>query len=85
MTATPIPRTLALTLYADLDLSIIDEMPPGRTPVETRVLRRIERERAYSFIRSQLDKGRQAFIVYPLVEASEKMDDVGARWTNMSG
>jgi ATP-dependent DNA helicase RecG len=78
MTATPIPRTLALTLYADLDLSIIDEMPPGRTPVETRVLRRVERERAYSFIRSQLDKGRQAFIIYPLVETSEKMEDVGA-------
>ena len=78
MTATPIPRTLALTLYADLDLSIIDEMPPGRTPVETRVLRRVERERAYSFIRSQLDKGRQVFIIYPLVESSEKMDDIGA-------
>jgi ATP-dependent DNA helicase RecG len=78
MTATPIPRTLALTLYADLDLSLIDEMPPGRAPVETRVLRRVERERAYSFIRSQLDKGRQAFIIYPLVESSEKMDDVGA-------
>jgi ATP-dependent DNA helicase RecG len=78
MTATPIPRTLALTLYADLDLSIIDEMPPGRTPVETRVVRRVERERAYSFIRSQVDKGRQVFIVYPLVESSEKLDDVGA-------
>ncbi len=68
MTATPIPRTLALTLYADLDLSIIDEMPPGRTPVETRIMRRVERERAYSFIRSQVDKGRQVFIIYPLVE-----------------
>jgi ATP-dependent DNA helicase RecG len=78
MTATPIPRTLALTLYADLDLSIIDEMPPGRTPVETRVLSPVERERAYSFVRSQLDKGRQAFIVYPLVETSEKLEDVGA-------
>jgi ATP-dependent DNA helicase RecG len=78
MTATPIPRTLALTLYADLDLSIIDEMPPGRTPVETRVLQRAERERAYAFIRSQIDKGRQAFIVYPLVETSESLEDVGA-------
>jgi ATP-dependent DNA helicase RecG len=78
MTATPIPRTLALTLYADLDLSLIDEMPPGRTPVETRVLSPVERERAYSFVRSQLDKGRQAFIVYPLVETSEKLEDVGA-------
>ncbi len=78
MTATPIPRTLALTLYADLDLSIIDEMPPGRTPVETRIIRRVERERAYSFIRAQVDKGRQVFIIYPLVETSEKMEDVGA-------
>ncbi|MBN2303549.1 MAG: ATP-dependent DNA helicase RecG [Anaerolineae bacterium] len=78
MTATPIPRTLALTLYADLDLSIIDEMPPGRTPVETRVLQNVERERAYSFIQAQIDKGRQAFIVYPLVEASDKLEDVGA-------
>jgi ATP-dependent DNA helicase RecG len=78
MTATPIPRTLALTLYADLDLSIIDEMPPGRTPIETRVVRRVERERAYSFIRSQIDRGRQAFIIYPLVESSEKLEDVGA-------
>jgi ATP-dependent DNA helicase RecG len=78
MTATPIPRTLALTLYADLDLSIIDEMPPGRTPVETRVLRRVERERAYNFIRSQLDKGRQVFIIYPLVESSDKLEEIGA-------
>lgn len=78
MTATPIPRTLALTLYADLDLSIIDEMPPGRTPVDTRVLTIAERERAYSFIRSQIAAGRQAFIVYPLVEASEKIADLGA-------
>lgn len=78
MTATPIPRTLALTLYADLDLSIIDEMPPGRTPIETRVLRPVERERAYSFVASQIDKGRQVFVVYPLVETSEALDDVGA-------
>ena len=78
MTATPIPRTLALTLYADLDLSIIDEMPAGRTPVDTRVLTSVERERAYSFITSQIENGHQAFIVYPLVEASEKMDEVGA-------
>ncbi len=78
MTATPIPRTLALTLYADLDLSVIDEMPPGRTPVDTRIIYPAERERAYSFIRSQLDQGRQAFIVYPLVESSDKLEDVGA-------
>jgi ATP-dependent DNA helicase RecG len=78
MTATPIPRTLALTLYADLDLSIIDEMPPGRTPVETRILQRTERERAYSFIQAQINQGRQVFIVYPLVEASENLEEVGA-------
>ena len=78
MTATPIPRTLALTLYADLDLSIIDEMPPGRTPVETRVIHSIERERAYEFIRTQISQGRQAFVVYPLVETSEKLSDLGA-------
>jgi ATP-dependent DNA helicase RecG len=74
MTATPIPRTLALTLYGDLDLSIIDEMPPGRQVIETRWLTPKERERAYSFIRSQIDKGRQAFIICPLVEESEKTE-----------
>ena len=71
MTATPIPRTLALTVHADLDLTVLDEMPPGRTPIDTRILKAKERERAYSFIQSQLEKGRQAFIIYPLVEASE--------------
>jgi ATP-dependent DNA helicase RecG len=71
MTATPIPRTLALTLHADLDLSIIDEMPPGREPIDTRVLQPKERERAYSFIRSQVEKGHQAFVIFPLVEDSE--------------
>jgi ATP-dependent DNA helicase RecG len=71
MTATPIPRTLALTMYADLDLTVLDEMPPGRTPIDTRVLLPKERERAYSFIDAQINKGRQAFVVYPLVEASE--------------
>ncbi len=72
MTATPIPRSLALTLYGDLDLSVIDEMPAGRLPVKTYVLTPAERERAYNLIRSQLQNGRQAFIVYPLVEESEK-------------
>lgn len=71
MTATPIPRTLALTLYADLDLSVMDEMPPGREPVDTRVMKPLERERIYSFIENQIEQGRQAFVVYPLVEASE--------------
>jgi ATP-dependent DNA helicase RecG len=74
MTATPIPRSLALTIYGDLDLTVIDEMPPGRKPIETRVLTPIERNRAYQFIKSQLELGRQAFIIYPLVEESEKID-----------
>jgi ATP-dependent DNA helicase RecG len=73
MTATPIPRTLALTLHADLDLTVIDEMPPGRAPVETRILQPKEHERAYAFIRTQVQKGHQAFIVYPLVEESDKL------------
>jgi ATP-dependent DNA helicase RecG len=68
MTATPIPRSLALTVYGDLDVSILDELPPGRQTVETRVLYPDERERAHSFVRSQVDKGRQAFMIYPLVE-----------------
>lgn len=78
MTATPIPRSLALTLYGDLDLSVMDEMPAGRQPVSTHVLTPRERERAYSLIRSQVKAGRQAFIVYPLVEESEKSDSKSA-------
>jgi len=74
MTATPIPRTLAMTLYGDLDLTVIDEMPPGRKNVETHVLHEREREKAYKIIREEIRKGRQAFIVYPLVEESEKLD-----------
>jgi ATP-dependent DNA helicase RecG len=74
MTATPIPRTLALTVHADLDLTLLDEMPPGRQPVETRVLSPRERERTYAFLRTQIEQGRQAFIIYPLVEESEKID-----------
>lgn len=74
MTATPIPRTLALTLHADLDLTIIDEMPPGREPVQTRVLQPKERQRAYAFIKGQIDEGRQAFIICPLVEESDRLD-----------
>jgi len=73
MTATPIPRSLALTIYGDLDLTIVDEMPPGRLPVETRVFRPIERARAHTFIRGQLEAGHQAFIIYPLVEGSDKV------------
>ncbi|MBC7263553.1 MAG: ATP-dependent DNA helicase RecG [Chloroflexi bacterium] len=74
MTATPIPRTLALTIYGDLDLSVIDEMPPGRQRIETRWLSALERERAYNFVRAQVEQGRQAFIICPLVEESEKIE-----------
>ncbi|GAB4451959.1 MAG: ATP-dependent DNA helicase RecG [Anaerolineales bacterium] len=74
MTATPIPRSLALTLYGDLDLSVMDEMPAGRQPVHTYVLRPQERERAFTLIRGQIKDGRQAFIIYPLIEESEKID-----------
>jgi ATP-dependent DNA helicase RecG len=74
MTATPIPRSLALTVYGDLDLTVMDEMPPGRQPVGTFVLMPRDRERAYSLIRKQVEQGRQAFIIYPLVEESEKSE-----------
>jgi ATP-dependent DNA helicase RecG len=69
MTATPIPRTLALTLFADLDLSVLDELPPHRMPVATRVISRCDREALYAFIDRQIEQGRQAFIVCPLVES----------------
>ncbi|MBN2119206.1 MAG: ATP-dependent DNA helicase RecG [Anaerolineales bacterium] len=74
MTATPIPRSLALTLYGDLDLSIIDEMPAGRIPVSTYVLRPQERERAFTLLRGQIKDGKQAFIIYPLIEESDKIE-----------
>lgn len=70
-TATPIPRSLALTVYGDLDLTVMDEMPPGRLPVSTHLLMPLERERAYTLIRGQVQQGSQAFIIYPLVEESE--------------
>ncbi len=78
MTATPIPRSLALTMYGDLELSVIDELPPGRLPVETHVLYPREIERAYSLVRRQVDLGNQAFIIYPLVEESDKSDEKAA-------
>ncbi|WP_255203296.1 ATP-dependent DNA helicase RecG [Myxococcus sp. AM011] len=74
MTATPIPRTLAMTLYGDLDLSIIDQLPPGRTPINTRVFNDKQRARVYEAIATELTKGHQAYVVYPLVEESEKLD-----------
>jgi ATP-dependent DNA helicase RecG len=78
MTATPIPRTLALSLFGDLDLSVLDEMPPGRQEIKTRWLRGSERERAYAFIRRQVLEGRQAYVIYPLVEESDKVDEKSA-------
>lgn len=74
MTATPIPRTLSLTLFGDLSISVIDELPPGRTPVKTRIVTEANRHKAYSLIGKELEEGRQAYIVYPLVEESEKSD-----------
>ncbi|HIC93606.1 MAG TPA: DNA helicase RecG, partial [Anaerolineae bacterium] len=74
MSATPIPRTLALTIYGDLDISVIDELPPGWKEIKTKWLMPRERERAYSFVRSQIEKGRQAFIICPLIEESEKVE-----------
>jgi ATP-dependent DNA helicase RecG len=78
MTATPIPRSLALTVYGDLDLSVMDEMPPGRQPIQTQVFYPRERERAYVFIRSQINQGHQCFIIYPLVEESESIESLAA-------
>lgn len=74
MTATPIPRTLALTVYGDLEVSTIDEMPPGRKPVRTRWYQPHERDDAYTFLRKRLDAGEQAYIICPLVEESETLD-----------
>ena len=78
MTATPIPRSLALTLYGDLDLSVMDEMPAGREPIITHILVPQDRETAYQQLRGQIRSGRQAFIVYPLIEESEKLENVKA-------
>ena len=74
MTATPIPRTLAMTLYGDLDVSVIDEMPPGRKPIQTLCVGENKRHAMHNFIRDEIAKGRQAFIVYPLIFESEKLD-----------
>jgi ATP-dependent DNA helicase RecG len=78
MTATPIPRTLSLTLYGDLEVSLIDELPPGRKPVETSVVGPAERLGAYEEVRREIEEGRQAYVICPLVEESEALEDVRA-------
>ncbi len=81
MTATPIPRTLALTLYGDLDVSVVDELPPGRRPVLTKWVPPRERGRVYRFVREQVEAGRQAYVVCPLVEESEALEAAAAtKW-----
>jgi len=74
MTATPIPRTLAMTIYGDLDVSVIDELPPGRKPIQTIHLFDSKRLRMFGFLRQQIEEGRQVYIVYPLIKESEKID-----------
>ena len=71
MTATPIPRTLAMTIYGDLDVSVIDELPPGRKPITTKHVKNDHVEQVYAFLRQEIDEGRQAYVVYPLVDESE--------------
>jgi ATP-dependent DNA helicase RecG len=78
MTATPIPRSLALTLYGDLALSVIDQLPPGRMPISTRVIHEEQRDKAWQIVRSELAVGRQAYVVYPLIDESEKSDLLAA-------
>ena len=78
MSATPIPRTLALTLYGDLDLSVLDELPPGRIEIKTRFLSPEQRQKAYDFVRKQVAEGRQAFIICPLIEESEAIETKAA-------
>ena len=72
MTATPIPRTLALTLYGDLDISVLDEMPPGRTPIVTRRVSDDRADEVWQFVRKQVAAGHQAYVVYPVIEENEE-------------
>ena len=78
MTATPIPRTLALTLYGDLNVSVIDELPPGRQQIKTYWIRENGREKLYATLRKEIQRGQQAYVVYPLVEESEKLEELKA-------
>lgn len=86
MTATPIPRTLAMTLYGDLDVSVIDELPPGRVPVRTMHFTDSGRNKVFGFLRDRITEGRQVFVVYPLISESEKMDykDLEDGWDTIS-
>jgi ATP-dependent DNA helicase RecG len=86
MTATPIPRTLAMTLYGDLDVSVIDELPPGRVSVKTMHFYDSERNKVFGFLRDQISQGRQIYVVYPLIKESEKMDykDLEDGWDTIS-
>ena len=78
MTATPIPRTLALTLYGDLNVSVIDELPPGRQQIKTHWIKENDRQKLYATLRKEVQRGRQAYVVYPLVEESEKLEELKA-------
>ncbi len=84
MTATPIPRTLALTIYGDLDISVIDEMPPGRQPIQTSHVTDDRVESVYSFMKQQIVKGRQAYVVYPVIEESEAMKAAQQMYQHLS-
>ena len=79
MTATPIPRTLAITLYGDLDISVINELPPGRIPIKTMHFTSVEISKAYGLAKEELKKGRQAYIIYPVIEESYALDMQGAK------
>lgn len=85
MSATPIPRTLALILYGDLDISVVDELPPGRVPVKTRIVPEEKRGDMYGFLREQVKQGRQAYVVCPLVEDSEMIDNVRSARATFDG
>jgi len=84
MTATPIPRTLALTIYGDLDVSVIDELPPGRRPIETSNVTDERVESVYSFMKQQIVRGRQAYVVYPVIEESEAMKAAQQMYQHLS-